>query len=187
MIFSNEVKTRLILVFFIVLILTGTLLFLYSIYMHRRLVDSYQFFFQQWKSQKIDNYVLEYNNNGCVYTIKVNKGMPKVIRENAVVPTFNNTYCEFKPLWLSKKQPMNVLFSDLMKFKPHCGPNGCICDNINYLKIKFDKKLGYIKSWKEINSGNFTPYTTADFSLAKACTLMYTEHLNFIVNIRPVQ
>lgn len=178
----KETKARIIIVVAITLVLTGILFFIYSVSMHSRIKSSYQDFFQQWQSQKIDSYILEYNDQNCAYKIKVNKGIPELVTSSD-----NNLNCDFIPSWLNHPQPMSALFNELFKLKKaFCGPNGCICDNINYLKINFDKKLGYIKVWQEINSGSFTPYITAGLPITEACTLIYSQPRNFSINLRPI-
>ncbi len=134
----------------------------------------------------MDSYTLEYNSD-CIYTVKVHQGIPKAI-EKTDISTSNHLGCEFIPSWLSEKQPIHALFTELIKSKiPHCGANGCSCDYIDYFKIRFDKKLGYINDWKSNNSGPFIPYLTVDFPfITKYCHLMYTQPLNFTVIIRPI-
>jgi hypothetical protein len=178
----QETKTRIIIVVAMALVFTGILFFIYSVYMYSRIKSSYQDFFQQWRSQKIDSYILEYNDQNCAYTVKVNKGIPE-----PATSSDNKVNCDFIPSWLNHPQPMSALFSELIKLnKAFCRPNGCICDNINYLKINFDTKLGYIKAWQEINSGSFTPYITSGLPIKKACTLIFSQPRNFSVNLRPI-
>ncbi|WED42400.1 hypothetical protein [Legionella cardiaca] len=178
----NEIKTRFIVIFITAFVVTAALLFVYSIYSRNQLIDSYKEFFKLWESRKLDNYLLNYSSRDCAYTIKVTNGIPKIIK------TANSGLgCEITPSWLNKKQPMTALFRELIPLNyPRCGANGCICDNINNVTIKFDKKLGYIQSWKEINSGNFTPYNTARFSLGVSCHTMYSEPVNFSVYLGPL-
>lgn len=189
MILLNEIKTRFIVIFTITFVVITALLFVYSIHLRSQSIDSYKLFFKLWESQQLKNYLLTYsssNYGNCVYTIKMTNGMPEVIKTTHSDP--NNNICEyFIPSWLNKEQPMTSLFNDLIELNyPRCGANGCICDNINNLTIKFDKKLGYIQSWKETNSGSFTPYNTARFSLGVSCHTMYSEPVDFSVYLRPL-
>ncbi|MFW2533320.1 MULTISPECIES: hypothetical protein [unclassified Legionella] len=190
MILFNGMKTRFIVIFTITFVVITALLFVYSIQLRRQTIDSYKLFFKQWESQQSTNYVLTYsssNEGNCLYTIKIANGMLKMVK--TAHSDSNKDFCEYlKPSWLNKEQPMTSLFNDLIQLNyPRCGANGCICDNINHLTIKFDKKLGYIQSWKEINSGRFTPYRTARFSLGVSCHTMYSEPVNFSVYLRPLK
>ncbi|CDZ78483.1 hypothetical protein BN59_02793 [Legionella massiliensis] len=178
----DEIKTRLIIIAATTFVVIAIILLIYSIHLKNQLIDSYQLSFKLWESQKPNNYLLNYSSRGCEYTVKVTDGVPKIIKPTAL----NNINCVYTPQWLEAKQPMTALFKDLLQLNyPNCGPNGCICDNINYLTLSFDKSLGYIQSWKETNSGRFNPYLTAG-SLSLACTLIYAEPIDFSVDIRPI-
>ncbi|KTC99223.1 hypothetical protein Lfee_1389 [Legionella feeleii] len=184
----NGMKTRFIVIFTITFVVITALLFVYSIHVRRQTIDYYKLFFKQWESQQPNNYLLTYsssNYGNCTYTIKVANGMPKIVK---TAHSANNDFCEYlTPSWLNEEQPMTSLFNDLIQLNyPRCGANGCICDNINNLTVKFDKQLGYIQSWKEINSGGFTPYRTARFSLGISCHTMYSQPVDFSVYLRPL-
>ncbi|CEK10097.1 hypothetical protein [Legionella hackeliae] len=186
MAFFNETKRQqLVIIFFIILTVLAAAFFLYSVYLHRHIINTYELSFRKWQSQQLDNYTLEYNGD-CLYTVSVKQGIQKAIKKTA---TSDNLGCEFIPAWLGEKQPMHALFAQLINSPiPHCGANGCSCDYIDWFTIRFDKKLGYINYWKSINSGPFIPYITVDFPfITKYCHLMYTKPINFTVNIRPLE